>query len=67
MTGNLYIKRMQSQVDQWTTEISRLKQIARDMSADAKRSYEAKIEELQEQRDKMIRRIDTMQSTMALQ
>ncbi len=67
MTGNLYIKRMQSQVDQWTSEISRLKKIMLQMSADARRTYEVKIQELQEQREKMLRRIDTMQSTMALQ
>lgn len=61
MNTHEYITKLQKQVDELATEIRNLKSKAQQLSFDARVSYESKINELQNRRDQLLRRMEMMQ------
>lgn len=66
MTTKEYLDRMQKQVEEWSEEINRLKEMVNEISSDARSTYLKKIDELQDNRDKMLRRINAITAEMAV-
>lgn len=66
MNSHEYVTKLQQQVDELATEIRNLKDRAKQLSFEARVTYENKIVELQQRRDQLLRRMEMAQDLVII-
>lgn len=61
-TKDLYVKKIQAQLDEWDAEIRKLRAKADKASADAKLGYKARMEKLKGEREKVGEKLAELKS-----